>query len=96
MQPGTEYSRLSAHVVGRVQGVGFRIWARRQALALGLRGWVRNRPNDSVEVVAEGPRFLLEQLLEALHRGPPGAQVRTVEVAWDAADGTLTDFRIVH
>jgi acylphosphatase len=96
MQSATDYCRLTARAVGRVQGVGFRLWVRRQALALGLRGWTRNQPDGSVEVVAEGPRFLLEQLLESLRRGPAGAQVHTVEVAWGAADGSLTDFRIMH
>ncbi len=64
---------------GRVQGVGFRQFVSRQAEALGLAGWVRNRPDGAVEVEAEGPRPELERLVSALSRGPAGARVTTVE-----------------
>jgi acylphosphatase len=96
MQSATDISRLTARVVGEVQGVGFRFFVRRQAQALGLRGFVRNAADGSVEVVAEGPRSQLEQLLRALCRGPLGADVRDVEVSWGAATGQFTDFRIAH
>lgn len=96
MQSATDECRLSARVMGRVQGVGFRLWARRQAQALGLRGYVRNLPDGAVEVIAEGPRALLDQLLDVLRRGPPGAQVRAVETTWGEADGAFSDFRVVH
>ena len=92
----TDFFRMSALVTGHVQGVGYRFFARRQAQALGLRGYVRNQPGGAVEVVAEGPRGLLEQLVEALRRGPAGALVRQVEVSWGAADGRFVEFRIEH
>jgi acylphosphatase len=67
---------------GRVQGVGFRHFVSRQAGALGLSGWVRNRPDGAVEVEAEGPRAELERLVVALARGPTGARVTAVEQEW--------------
>jgi acylphosphatase len=87
-------ARLAAMVHGRVQGVGFRYFARRTAAALGLRGYVRNRPGGAVEVVAEGPRPTLEELLRRLERGPSGARVEQVEVAWAAAEGAFSGFHI--
>lgn len=87
-------ARLTALVRGRVQGVGFRYFARRTAAGLGLRGYVRNRPDGAVEVVAEGPRPTLEELLRRLERGPAGARVEQVEVAWSAPEGKLSGFHI--
>lgn len=88
--------RLHAVVSGGVQGVGFRFFARAQARALGLRGYVRNEPGGSVEVVAEGPRPALEQLLGALRRGPAAAEVTDVAVSWQPAEQTFSDFAIRH
>lgn len=62
-------ARLEARVTGRVQGVGFRQFVRYHARRLGLTGWVRNEPDGSVYLVAEGPRELLEQLLDAVRQG---------------------------
>ncbi len=66
-------------VQGRVQGVGFRWFALRQAEALGLVGWVRNQDDGSVEVVARGPSAAIGQMEEALRRGPSGARVVHLE-----------------
>lgn len=86
-------ARLTALVHGRVQGVGFRIFAIERARALELTGFARNLPDRrSVEVVAEGPRAALESLLDALRRGPTAARVETVEVYWGSAVGDLDDF----
>jgi acylphosphatase len=62
-----------------VQGVGFRYAALRQGRRLGLKGYVRNLPDGSVEVVAEGDSGQLEQLRSWLQRGPPGAHVYKVD-----------------
>lgn len=88
--------RLHAYVRGRVQGVGFRLFVRHLAVTLGLRGYVRNTGDGSVEVVAEGARSALLQLLAALQRGPSGARVRAVDEAWEAADGAFAGFQIRH
>lgn len=77
--------RLWARVHGRVQGVGFRWHVLRRAQALELSGWVRNRADGSVEVLAEGPRNVLIQLLDALRRGPAAARVIRVEESWSEA-----------
>jgi acylphosphatase len=88
--PGTAPGAFQARVTGRVQGVGFRWSAVREARRLGLRGWVRNADDGSVEVEAEGPPADLEAFLAWLRTGPPGAFVRDVEthpVPLDAARG---------
>ncbi|MFN8473736.1 MAG: acylphosphatase [Anaerolineae bacterium] len=90
----TELARLHATVTGRVQGVGFRQATQRQAFSLGLVGWVANRIDGSVEVVAEGPRPQLQKLAGWLHDGPPGARVREVHVAWQEPASNLSDFRV--
>ena len=64
---------------GRVQGVGYRWWARTQALRLNLDGWVRNRADGSVELLAAGSRGDVEQLIALCRRGPPAAAVTSIE-----------------
>jgi acylphosphatase len=70
---------LHAVVRGRVQGIGFRWFVRERARALGLVGWVRNRNDGSVEVLAAGNATEIATLAGALERGPDGAQVQAVE-----------------
>jgi acylphosphatase len=83
-----------ARVTGRVQGVGFRWSAVREARRLGVRGRVRNADDGSVELEAEGPPPALEQFLAWLHRGPAGACVDDVEVRPAAPGGTRGDFDV--
>jgi acylphosphatase len=78
----TELSAVRAHVSGRVQGVYFRYFVLEKAQTLGLTGWVRNLPDGAVEVEAEGQKFDLEQLLEALREGPSLAHVEKIAVDW--------------
>ena len=86
--------QLHITVRGRVQGVFFRAATRRLARRLDLTGWVRNCPDGSVEVLAEGRRDMLEQLLDWCRRGPSGARVTDVRATWQAASGRWTDFVI--
>ncbi len=79
---------------GRVQGVGFRYFILDRARELGLDGWVRNVGSQEVEVVAEGPRQALEQLVEAMRRGPRLAWVEGVSVQYEPSQGDLHGFRI--
>jgi acylphosphatase len=89
--------RLSAKVIGRVQGVGFRWWVRSAADRLGLTGWVMNAPDErSVELVAEGPATALDQLEQLLRHGPPGAVVDQVEVSRSPASGSYGRFQITR
>jgi acylphosphatase len=86
--------RLHGIVTGLVQGVNFRWFTQRHAADLGLRGWVRNRPDGSVEFVAEGTRADLERLLDFIRVGPSMAVVENVEVEWSAATGEFHRFEI--
>ena len=72
---------ISYHVIvtGRVQGVGFRYSTQKAAAAYGVRGWVRNMPDGSVEVVCEGNRQRVTRLLKWLQSGPPGSYVTGIE-----------------
>jgi acylphosphatase len=70
---------LHAVVRGDVQGVGFRYFIREHARELGVRGWVRNRPDGTVEVQAEGDTTSVHQLRELLSEGPVGARVTRVD-----------------
>lgn len=79
---------------GRVQGVYYRASALQQAAGLGLTGWVRNCDDGSVEIVAEGPRVKLEELIAWCRVGPPGARVSQVEVRWQKADNRFYGFSI--
>lgn len=71
---------LRLRIRGRVQGVGYRYWAVGQARALGLRGWVRNRSDGSVEALAAGSRDSLDMFVIACRRGPRAARVESVDV----------------
>jgi acylphosphatase len=86
--------RLHAVVHGEVQGVGFRFFLIRHAEVLGLRGWVRNRDDGAVELVAEGPRADLEKLLRSAREGPRLARVTRVDADWSVAAGGLDRFDI--
>ena len=86
--------RLEATVRGGVQGVGFRWFVRRVAAQLGVTGWVANQSDGSVQVVAEGSREVLDQLLGQLHKGPSGAAVSLVEDHWLPASGSFAGFDI--
>ncbi len=82
-----------AVVRGAVQGVGFRWFAERNARSLGVRGWVRNRPDGAVETVAEGDEKAVGEYLARLSRGPSGARVDEVVVE-EAADSGLSAFEV--
>jgi len=79
-------------VEGAVQGVGFRWFVLREAHRLGLRGWVSNLPDGSVEVVADGAAAFLAELQRALARGPSAAQVSNVETLDIPHDISIPNF----
>ena len=85
--------RLHAMVEGRVQGVGFRAFVIDNAVRIGLTGWVRNRWDDTVEVVAEGSRADLEKLLRKLEQGPRSAFVTKVTPEWSQGSGEFSRFQ---
>jgi len=79
---------------GRVQGVGFRYFAQDAAAREGLHGWVRNRPDGSVEALAEGDADAVERFERSIRSGPPAARVDHVEVEHTVPDGRATGFSI--
>jgi len=87
-------SRIHLHITGRVQGVFFRHTAFQQAEGLGVNGWVRNRLDGSVELVAEGERTSLDRLLTWCESGPELARVESVRVEWDDPVGLEGGFRV--
>ena len=88
--------RMEAIVHGLVQGVFYRHNTRLQAERIGLVGTVRNLPDGTVRVVAEGTRDQLERLLRWLHRGPESAAVDRVTVSWEEPNGQYHEFRIAR
>lgn len=90
-------ARLSAIVHGRVQGVYFRYFVRNEARRLGLRGYVRNLASgDAVEIRAEGEKPQLDELVEELKTGPPGASVKRIETDWSEYTGQFDSFTIKY
>ena len=77
---------------GRVQGVGYRVFVQEQAMGVGLRGWVRNRRDGSVEALVAGEEIVIERFVVLLRQGPPGARVDSID-AITAAPDALLDFR---
>lgn len=85
--------RRHVHVSGRVQGVFFRDFTRRKALALGLTGWVRNLADGRVEAVLEGGPDAVESMLDLLREGPPQARVEDLTSNAEPPEGH-TDFQV--
>ncbi|MES3629800.1 MAG: acylphosphatase [Longimonas sp.] len=90
----TDHQRLSARVTGRVQGVGFRHFTRTTARRQDLTGWVRNEPDGSVRLEAEGPHEDLQALLDAVHEGPRAARVDAVDAEWSDATEDFQQFEV--
>lgn len=76
-------------ITGQVQGVGYRLWMTRTAASLGLRGWVRNRTDGSVEALVTGPPEAVAAMIDASRKGPFGAHVTGVTVTPDKDDGSV-------
>jgi acylphosphatase len=90
-------STMHVRVAGLVQGVGFRWFVRERARRLGLSGWVRNLPDGSVEVVAEGDHAQLDLLRSELQRGPSGASVSEIrDLSGSPGEPLLTPFGIIR
>jgi acylphosphatase len=90
-------SEIAFHlsINGRVQGVFFRAWSRDQAEELGVKGWIRNRPDGHVEAHVEGDKDAVEQMIERLRRGPPSASVEDLRT-WDVEICDFEDFEVRH
>lgn len=86
--------QLRIRVHGRVQGVYYRASCRDEAQRLGLTGWVRNEPDGSVSVLAEGDETALQSLLQWCKQGPPSARVDRVDETWDEPGGEYSTFDV--
>ncbi|MEW6717250.1 MAG: acylphosphatase [Chloroflexota bacterium] len=86
--------RLHAIISGHVQGVNFRFYTRQEADRLGVVGWVRNRWDGTVEVLAEGEKQFLVQFLGWLQHGPPAARVTDLKPTWSEATGEFSSFNV--
>jgi acylphosphatase len=85
-RPKAEISRR-VRIAGRVQGVFFRAWTKQQASELGLKGWVRNCADGSVEAHVEGEEEAVGRLVERLAQGPPSARVEATQVEEATVEG---------
>jgi acylphosphatase len=81
-------------VEGRVQGVGYRDFAQRQAGRLGLAGFVMNLSDGRVRAIAEGPREVIDEFVRVLEKGPPLSAVSAVKVRWIAPTRRFAGFDV--
>jgi acylphosphatase len=87
--------RVQLLVRGRVQGTFFRAATQREARRLGVVGWVQNRNDGSVEIVAEGEEDAIKEIMLWAQHGPTAARVENVDVRWRGYTGEFAEFRIV-
>ena len=92
----TEMRKVTLIVHGRVQGVFYRDSTMRKARELGLTGYVRNLPEGTVEIVAQGPLRILEDLIRWAHDGPPAAVVSKVEVYYGTVEQGMDGFKVSY
>jgi acylphosphatase len=88
--------RVHLIISGDVIGVGFRAWVLHYAQSKKLVGWVRNREDDVVEVVAEGERVDLEEFLKRCHYGPELAVVKKIGITWEKPSSKFMDFEVIY
>ena len=91
-----EKVRARVMIEGKVQGVFFRHHTQEMAFHLGVKGWVRNRRDGSVEAVFEGDKEIVNRMTEWCHQGPPTARVTKVHQAWEEYTGEFEDFSVTY
>ena len=87
--------RVLVKVYGLVQGVGFRMFVERSASRLGLTGWVKNMPDGTVQIDAQGPSGLIDELLRDLGKGPPASKVSSLNIVENQPDHSRTGFAVI-
>jgi len=92
---GLERRTVRVLITGRVQGVAYRAWTERNAKALGLQGWVRNRRNGAVEALFSGASDRVEEMLERCRDGPPSAMVGEVAIIEDEGGAAPFGFAVL-
>lgn len=88
--------RAHAIITGKVQGVWFRVETQQAARSHGVKGWVRNKMDGSVEAVFEGEEVDVQATLAWCRQGPPHARVDKVKVCWQDYSGEYTDFDVTY
>ncbi len=88
--------RVHVIIRGRVQGVFFRAATQREAKRLGITGWVKNRPDGSIELLAEGEEDAIRELTSWASHGPSAARVDGIDVRWRGYTGEFYEFSIVE
>lgn len=88
--------RVHVIISGDVHNVGFRSWTKHRAQQLGLKGWVRNNKDGTVEAVFEGEDHKIEEVLEDCKRGPPGSYVEKVEILEEKLRKEFEEFSIAY
>lgn len=83
-------------VAGRVQGVAYRVYVQDAATEMALTGYVRNQPDGTVVVVAQGEPDILKDFVEYLHEGSSLSAVESVAIDWRTARKTYTEFSVLH
>jgi acylphosphatase len=96
MEKSAKNIRERLIIEGKVQGVWFRESTRREASRLGVFGWVMNRPDGKVEVLAEGPEEKVRSLVGWCYHGPPAARVHTVQENEEAWTGDFDSFDVAY
>jgi acylphosphatase len=81
-------------VRGRVTGVFFRASAQREARRLGVTGWVKNKTENAIEIMAEGDEDAIKEIINWSQHGPSAARVDQCDVRWRSYTGEFADFRI--
>ena len=88
--------RAHVYIYGRVQGVFFRASARDKAQAFGVKGWVKNCLDGSVEAVFEGEKDTVDKVVNWCKKGPAGAYVERIDVSWGKYLGAFDEFAIAY
>ena len=89
-------TRAHVYVHGRVQGVFFRATTRDKAIALGVKGWVKNCLDGGVEAVFEGEEDIVEKIVNWCKKGPEGAVVNHIDICWEKCSGEFDEFSIIY
>lgn len=89
-------TRAHVYVHGRVQGVFFRASTRDKAQAFGIKGWVKNCLDGSVEAVFEGKKDAVDKMVNWCRKGPSGAFVDHIDVRWEEYSGEFSEFSVVY
>lgn len=90
------FKRVHILIFGQVQGVSFRYFATREANLLGITGWVRNKPDGSVEIEVEGKQEDLKDFIKWCYNGPEGAIIEDIKEEWKIYKGEFDKFEIVR